>query len=365
MYRRNRRCNRLQKTFAIYFKFKGLTAKGFDVLHALGLAMSHSWISDAIRRMSTASMDELVEFVKKFAWVLTYDNMVIIFKVFSQRLENQQKTNSGTAATVYINPNAKPLPPSANAELRARRAANLNKPISAQELWDLMAESDTVLRPYYVRTILNFLLDSPDFDLEQYRQIFEDDELLQPLERLDGLPLGKDAKWIQRILRSVNIPEASYGDHEKLLLEWLKQLKLYSPDATKNIGLGGWDYMYELHPAIPTIRQTTDFIDQTFNTLSRGKKHTAPKKEKDIQKLLGRLKGVHSFREGTKLHKEDQQKDFLAQGVNGSIHGSTLDNWRKNRTYSRSTEERYSADGAESEPSIDSGDSSNEDNMSS
>ncbi|KAK7029084.1 hypothetical protein R3P38DRAFT_2524942 [Favolaschia claudopus] len=92
MYRRNWTNNRLQKTFAVYFKFKGLSAKGFDVLHALGLAK-------AIRRMSKMALDELRELVQKYPWVLTYDNVVILFKIFSQRLENLQKLTNGTAAT--------------------------------------------------------------------------------------------------------------------------------------------------------------------------------------------------------------------------------------------------------------------------
>ncbi|KAK6996124.1 hypothetical protein R3P38DRAFT_3222711 [Favolaschia claudopus] len=108
MYQNNWSNNRLQKTFSIYFKFKGLTAKGFDVLHALGLVMSHSWISKAIRRMSRMTLDELRELI------------------FSQRLENLQKLTSGTAATAYLKPGATPLPASANQDLKEQRAANLD-----------------------------------------------------------------------------------------------------------------------------------------------------------------------------------------------------------------------------------------------
>ncbi|KAK6996179.1 hypothetical protein R3P38DRAFT_3222781 [Favolaschia claudopus] len=95
----------------------GLTAKDFDVLHALGLAMSHLWTSKAIRRMSRMTRDERRELVRKYPWVLTYDSVVILFKIFSQRLENLQKLTSGTAATAYLKPGATPLPASANQEL--------------------------------------------------------------------------------------------------------------------------------------------------------------------------------------------------------------------------------------------------------
>ncbi|KAK7041184.1 hypothetical protein R3P38DRAFT_3453432 [Favolaschia claudopus] len=220
MYRHNRRFNLLQKTFAVYFKFKGL---------------SHTWISDAVRRMSKMSSAELADLVTKHPWILTYDNVVILFKVFSQRLDNLQKLNSGTAATVYFNPKVKPLPPSANAELKARRAGNLNNPMTGAELWKLMGDSEKQLRPFYIHTLLDFLLNSAEFDLENYP--FADHQLLMPLERLNGLPTGKDAKWIQRLLGSVNQPEASYSDHEQLITEWLKQLRLMDSAITKDIGL--------------------------------------------------------------------------------------------------------------------------------
>ncbi|KAK6981385.1 hypothetical protein R3P38DRAFT_3333825 [Favolaschia claudopus] len=437
---------------------------GFDVLHALGLtmAMGHTWISDAVRRMSKMSSAELADLVTKHPWILTYDNVVILFKVFSQRLDNLQKLNSGTAATVYFNPKAKPLPPSANAELKARRAGNLNNPMTGAELWKLMGDSEKQLRPFYIHTLLDFLLNSAEFDLENYP--FADHQLLMPLER------------------SVNQPEASYSDHEQLITEWLKQLRLMDSAITKDIGLnrleamaekayrehassaalnsmdqakaserderqqlhtqfardilpyltlvraikrgdvglleallptflarfigggnnnyayetlelinglkkdwppavadfvrqncwlltftgrsesflsfdqaqehntkdikvtykpqgpsGGWKCMQVLHPAIPTIRRTTDFIDHAFNTLTRSKRHTAPKKEQDIQKLLERLLGVHSNRRGRQLDKEDRSEDYIANGVQSMVSGSILETWKKNRTYERNT----------------------------
>ncbi|KAK6988528.1 hypothetical protein R3P38DRAFT_2443047, partial [Favolaschia claudopus] len=141
MYQRSWTNNRLQKTFAIYFKFEGLRAKGFDVLHALGLVMSHSWISKAIRRMFQMTLNELRELVQKYPWVLTYDNVVILFKIFSQRPENLQKLTNGTAAIVYLKPGATPLPASANQELKEQRAANLDSLITIRRVLDLAAFS--------------------------------------------------------------------------------------------------------------------------------------------------------------------------------------------------------------------------------
>ncbi|KAK7014577.1 hypothetical protein R3P38DRAFT_3322105 [Favolaschia claudopus] len=169
--------------------------------------MGHTWISDAVRRMSKMSSAELADLVTKHPWILTYDNVL----------------NSGTAATVYFNPKGKPLPPSANAELKARRAGNLNNPMTGAELWKLMGDSEKQLRPFNIHTLLDFLLNSAEFDLEKYP--FADHQLLMPLERLNGLPTGKDAKWIQRLLGS------------QLITEWLKQLRLMDSAITKDIGL--------------------------------------------------------------------------------------------------------------------------------
>ncbi|KAK7034933.1 hypothetical protein R3P38DRAFT_2435910, partial [Favolaschia claudopus] len=207
MYQNNWSNNRLQKTFSIYFKFKGLTAKGFDVLHALGLVMSHSWISKAIRRMSRMTLDELRELVQKYPWVLTYDNAVILFRIFSQRLENLQKLTSGTAATAYLKPGATPLPASANQDLKEQRAANLDSPITIRRVLDLAAVGNKKLRPYYAWLLLAALIHSPDFDLFTYK--FKDHTLLRKPPPLNPLPIGKDAKSMQFLLSSVNQPEAS------------------------------------------------------------------------------------------------------------------------------------------------------------
>ena len=50
---------RFQKFLSIYFKFRGLSAKGFDTLHALALTMSHKWTCNAIGKISEKAMDEM------------------------------------------------------------------------------------------------------------------------------------------------------------------------------------------------------------------------------------------------------------------------------------------------------------------
>jgi hypothetical protein len=42
-YRRSHHSNLLPKILAVYLKFRGVSTRGFDMLHALGLVMSYNW----------------------------------------------------------------------------------------------------------------------------------------------------------------------------------------------------------------------------------------------------------------------------------------------------------------------------------
>ncbi|KAF7318340.1 hypothetical protein HMN09_00342800 [Mycena chlorophos] len=106
-YSRSHHNNRLQKLFAIYFKFRGLSAKGFDTLHALGLTMSNKWTGLAVGRISKSAMDAVVALIAEFPHLLSYDNATLSFRVFSQRVDRQPEFGHGAAASVYINRVAK------------------------------------------------------------------------------------------------------------------------------------------------------------------------------------------------------------------------------------------------------------------
>src|ERR1700683_3935030 len=147
-YTRSHHRNRFQKLFAIYLKFRGLSAKGFDTLHALALTMSHKWTGNAIGRILKRSMDEVVELMQYFPWLISHDNVQIPFRVFSQRLDNQGEFGNGTAATVYIKRNAKPLPESANPDLKKCQAAGMQNPITELDIIDLADKSFPVIEQH-------------------------------------------------------------------------------------------------------------------------------------------------------------------------------------------------------------------------
>ena len=64
--------------------------------------MSHKWTGNVVSQMSKRGMEEVVQLIKKFSWLISHDNDNIPFCVFSQWLDNKGEFGNGTAATVYI-----------------------------------------------------------------------------------------------------------------------------------------------------------------------------------------------------------------------------------------------------------------------
>jgi hypothetical protein len=234
-YTRNQRQNRFQKLFAIYFKFRGLTAKGFDTLHALALTMSHKWTCESIGRMSERAMAEALALAAIFPWLLSYDNVNIPFRVFSQRIDNQGDIGAGSAATIYIKRGARPLPKTANMELQEIRKQGMRHPLNALEIFDLGTKSYPRIHQETKYQVLQFLLDCPQFDCGTYKD--KDSPLLARPPPVCLLPSGPKNITLQFLLGTVDIPEASYEDNSRLIDEWLQQLGLNSPEMKQRLGM--------------------------------------------------------------------------------------------------------------------------------
>lgn len=52
--------NHIQKLFAVYFEFNGLSACAFDALHLLGLTMSMKWTTDCIADLAVDAKKDLL-----------------------------------------------------------------------------------------------------------------------------------------------------------------------------------------------------------------------------------------------------------------------------------------------------------------
>lgn len=234
-YTRSHHQSRFQKLFAIYLKFRGLSAKGFDTLHALALTMSHKWTGNAVGRISKQSMEEVVELMQHFPWLISHDNVQIPFRVFSQRLDNQGEFGNGTAATVYIKRNAKLLPDTANEDLKKCRAAGMLNPLSELDILDLADQSFPRIEVHAIYHVLRFLLESPEFDYKNYAG--KGSPALEPPPPVDQLPYGPDNITLQYLLGTVNIPEASYEDNNRLMEEWFQQIGWNNPGERMKVAM--------------------------------------------------------------------------------------------------------------------------------
>jgi len=213
---------RLQKLLAIYLKFKGISAKGFDTLHAMALTMSHKWTCDAVARISNNCMDEVRSKIRVDPWLISYDNVNIPLRVYSQRVDKNSDFGSGTAATVYIKRDATHLSENANRNLREKRAEGMKTPLTALDIADLAAAHYPRVEKQAEYYVLRFLLDSSDFNLKTYDD--RKSTYFEAPKPVDALLCGPDHITLQYMLGTVNISEASYEDHTKLINEWIDQL---------------------------------------------------------------------------------------------------------------------------------------------
>ena len=103
LYTRSHHQNRFQKLFAIYFKFRGLSAKGFDTLHALGLIMSHKWACDSVSWISQRAIMEAHILKDRHLWLLSYDNVISLFVFSPKELTSKVISEPGLLLQYILN----------------------------------------------------------------------------------------------------------------------------------------------------------------------------------------------------------------------------------------------------------------------
>ncbi|KAJ3546980.1 hypothetical protein NMY22_g1840 [Coprinellus aureogranulatus] len=109
-----------------------------------------------------------------------------------------------------------------------------------------------------------------------------------------------------------------------------------------------WSYLRKLHPAIPVIRNIIDFTENEFGTLARGKKHTVPSREKDIETLQKTYATaqLHEIRPGRHnwSDKRDNARDFIDAGAHKVSMTQLLSRWNAGRAFERSLAEEWGED---------------------
>ncbi|KAJ6481356.1 hypothetical protein DFH09DRAFT_1107681 [Mycena vulgaris] len=197
--------------------------------------MSSTWTNDALGRISEAAMKDMQELMDEFPWLMSYDNVLIAFRVFAQRIDKKTLHGNGTAATVYIKRSAIPMPPITNRLLQEFRIEGLRKPLTALDIMEIAEVSEPRRRSHIEFIVLNFLLQAPEFEFESHPK--PDHPLFQLPAAVRELLCGPDHITLQFLLGTVDIPEAAYEDNSRLINEWLQQLKLDSKELQKKIGL--------------------------------------------------------------------------------------------------------------------------------
>ncbi|KAI9061340.1 hypothetical protein FKP32DRAFT_1604925 [Trametes sanguinea] len=235
---RSNRNNALQRLIAIYLKSCGTSAKAFDTLSALGLTMSQSWTLKAIERLSVSERECLWKDIAVYPWFGSHDNVNFRFRVFEQRSDHHSHFDSGTAGTIFVVKDPDAVAPSAEA-LRTHRLESLGSPdgsvtISPAEILQLEAAAAPRLATRSLDIILQVLLATPGFDLPTYEH--KDNPLLHPAPRPGSLRIGSESLVQQYVLDTVHLEEASYDGNSKVLDEWLRQLKLNTPEMQKHLG---------------------------------------------------------------------------------------------------------------------------------
>jgi hypothetical protein len=105
-----------------------------------------------------------------------------------------------------------------------------------------------------------------------------------------------------------------------------------------------WEYLKKLHPAIHVIRAVANHIEAEFKTLTRGKKHTVPKQDLDVQTLQSSYHAscIHNRVPGRKSETErDHASDVTLRGVILLHKGKVLKRWTDNRAFARSIEQEW------------------------
>ncbi|KAI0756508.1 hypothetical protein C8Q80DRAFT_1051872, partial [Daedaleopsis nitida] len=226
--------NTIQRLLAIYLKSCGTAAKAFDTLSAVGLSMSQKWVYNALEAISEAAHKQRDMELAVYPYLGTHDNVNFRFRTFEQRSDHHSHFDSGTAGTIYVIKDPYVIRPQSKF-YHEQRILGSHSLITPDDIKRLEIEAAPRLASRAVDVILQIIIDTPSFQLSSY--IGKDDPLLRPLARPGRLRVQREGQVTQHMLDTVHIEEASYEGNNRVLEEWLRQLKLSSKKAKKHLGL--------------------------------------------------------------------------------------------------------------------------------
>ena len=197
--------------------------------------MSQQWSARALKTISENEMKTVQDWVHQYPFVVTHDNVNIPFRVFAQRIDNQSHFDSGTASTLFFQPNAPPEPPLCNRTLQEFRFEGRKTPLSALKIYDLASVAAPAQHDRDVFLMLQYLMDSTEFNFATYSN--RDHPIFCRPEPVHQLPVGKQYVTRQFMLGTEHLEEASYEGNVNVIAAVLHQIKLDTEDEMKKTGI--------------------------------------------------------------------------------------------------------------------------------
>jgi hypothetical protein len=122
----------------------------------------------------------------------------------------------------------------------------------------------------------------------------------------------------------------------------IKDIKVTYRSQGPNID---WEYLKKLHPAIRVIRALTVHLEKEFGTVTRGNKHTIPRKDEEVLKLRKAYRAHHGHEDRRDINSHrDKAADYSTKGCVKFLQGRILAKWIDLRTYERGTRETWLED---------------------
>src|ERR1700689_3922610 len=106
-----------------------------------------------------------------------------------------------------------------------------------------------------------------------------------------------------------------------------------------------WEYLKKLHPAIHVIQALSVHLEKEFGTVTRGNKHTIPRKVEEVLKLRKAYRAHHGHEGGRDINSHrDKAADYSTKGCIKFLQGRILAKWIDLRTYECGTRETWLED---------------------
>ena len=115
-----------------------------------------------------------------------------------------------------------------------QRALSANNLILGDEIFMLTMDAGPRINSRTISVVLQFLVESPDFNFETYAS--KEDQIFSPYPSGHQLPIRKEYIPSQYVLKTAHIEEASYEGNARVLIEWWKQLEHGTLDGQREMG---------------------------------------------------------------------------------------------------------------------------------